>query len=249
MVFPQGIFSEAAMSVLKHSGLIAAVNSDVISSDSRPRPVTISEVWDIAVMGYSDFPIFTRRYPWEGIANFAFDVLLGKPAIALIHHDYLSDHGRRLIDFTKGLNALKCPLTWNSLCEVVRWSCRQREVSPEIIELEMYGTELRIKNRSERRKRYLIQRRESKPSAIRSVSVGSQETVWKFENGRIDFEIELEPGENRTVAIKFHELDGDGGYKQTASYRTKAMLRRYLCELRDNYITTTKSRLADFVSR
>jgi hypothetical protein len=249
MVFPQGIFSEAAMSALKHSGLIAVVNSDVISSDLQPRAVTISELWDIAVMGYSDFPIFTRRYPWEGIANFAFDVLLGKPAIALIHHDYLSDHGRRLIDFTKALNALKRPLTWNSLGEVVRWSCRQREVSPDIIELEMYGTELRIKNRSERRKRYLIQRRESKPSAIKSISVGSQETVWKFENGRIDFEIELDPGENRTVAIKFHELDADGEYKQTASYRTKAMLRRYLCELRDNYITTTKSRLADFVSR
>jgi len=217
------------MSALKHSGLIAVVNSDVISSDLQPRAVTISEVWDIAVMGYSDFPLFTRRYPWEGIANFAFDVLLGKPAIALIHHDYLSDHGRRLIDFTKGLNALKCPLTWNSLGEVVRWSCRQREVSPDMIELEMYGTELRIKNRSERRKRYLIQRRESKPSAIKSVSVGSQETVWKFENGRIDFETELDPGENRTVAIKFHELDADGEYKQTASYRTKAMLRRYLC--------------------
>ena len=34
MVFPQGIFSEAAMSALKHSDLIAAVNNDVISSDS-----------------------------------------------------------------------------------------------------------------------------------------------------------------------------------------------------------------------
>src|SRR5207237_7515964 len=50
MVFPHGIFSEAAMSALKHSGLIAAVNSDVISSDSQPRVVTISELWDIAVM-------------------------------------------------------------------------------------------------------------------------------------------------------------------------------------------------------
>ena len=142
MVFPQGIFSEAAMSALKHSGLIAAVNSDVISSDSQPRAVTISEVWDTAVMGYSDFPIFTRRYPWEGIANFAFDVMLGKPAIVLIHHDYCSDHCARLIDFIEGLNALKRPLTWSSLGEVVRRSYRQREVSPDVVELEMYGTEL-----------------------------------------------------------------------------------------------------------
>jgi hypothetical protein len=242
MVFPQGIFSEAAMSALKHSGLIAVVNSDVISSDSQPRAVTISELWDIAVMGYSDFPIFTRRYPWEGIANFAFDALLGKPAIMLIHHDYCSDHCAHLIDFIKGLNALKCPPTWSSLGEVVRSSCRQREVSPDAIELEMYGTELRIKNRSGRRKRCLIRRRESEPSAIKEVRVGSQETVWNFQDGHIDFEIELNPGEDRMIAIRFHELDGVGQCDETVSYRAKAMLRRYLCELRDNYVTTTKLR-------
>jgi hypothetical protein len=242
MVFPQGIFSEAAMSALKHSGLIAAVNSDVISSDSQPRAVTISEVWDIAVMGYSDFPIFTRRYPWEGIANFAFDVMLGKPAIVLIHHDYCSDHCARLIDFIKGLNALKCPLTWSSLGEVVRRSYRQREVSPDVIEVEMYGTELRIENRSGRRKRYLIRRRESEPSSIKELHVGSEEMVWNFHDGRIDFEVELGPGENRIIAIKFHDLDGNGQCEETASYKAKAMLRRYLCELRDNYVTTTKQR-------
>jgi len=242
MVFPQGIFSEAAMSALKHSGLIAAVNSDVISSDPRPRSVTISELWDIAVMGYSDFPLFTRRYPLEGIANFAFDILLGKPAIALIHHDYCSDHCAGLIDFIKGLNALKCSLTWNRLGEVVRRSCRQREVSPDVVELEMYGTELRIENRSGRRKRYLIRRRESEPSGIKELHVGSEEMVWNFHNGRIDFEIELDPGEDRIIAIRFHELDGNGQCEETASYRAKAMLRRYLCELRDNYITTTKLR-------
>jgi hypothetical protein len=247
MVFPQGIFSEAAMSALKHSGLIAAVNSDVISSDSQPRAVTISELWDIAVMGYSDFPIFTRRYPWEGIANFAFDVMLGKPAIVLIHHDYCSDHCARLIDFIKRLNALKCPLTWSSLGEVVRSSCRQREVSPDAIELEMYGTELRIENRCGRRKRYLIQRRESEPSGIKEVHVGSEEMVWNFHNGRIDFEIELDPGESRIIAIKFHDLDGNGHCEETASYKAKTMLRRYLCELRDNYVTTTKLRFVGSV--
>ena len=242
MVFPQGIFSEAAMSALKHSGLIAAVNSDVISSDSQPRAVTISEVWDIAVMGYSDFPIFTRRYPWEGIANFAFDVMLGKPAILLIHHDYCSDHCARLIDFIKGLNALKCPLTWSSLGEVVRRSYRQREVSADVVELEMYGAELRIENRSARRKRYLIRRRESEPSGIKEVRVGSEEMVWNCHNGRIDFEVELDPGENRIIAIKFHDLDGNGQCAETASYKAKTMLRRYLCELRDNYVTTTRLR-------
>ena len=37
MVFPQGIFSEAAMSALKRTDLIASVNNDIISADPHPR--------------------------------------------------------------------------------------------------------------------------------------------------------------------------------------------------------------------
>ena len=53
MVFPQGIFSEAAMSALKRTDLIAAVNNDIVSADPYPRAITISDVWDIAVMDYT----------------------------------------------------------------------------------------------------------------------------------------------------------------------------------------------------
>jgi len=88
----------------------------------------------------------------------------------------------------------------------------------------------------------LIRRRESEPSAIKEVRVGSQETVWNFQGGHIDFEIELNPGEDRMIAIRFQELDGNGQCEETASYKAKTMLRRYLCELRDNYVTTTKLR-------
>src|SRR5436305_9407582 len=141
MVFPQGIFSEAAMSALKRTDLIASVNNDIISADPHPRTITISDVWDIAVMCYS-FPLFTRRYPWEGVENFAFDALLGKPVIVVIHHDFCSDGYQRLTDFVDRLNAINCRLNWASLSEVVRRSYRERHPSVNVIEVEMYGTEL-----------------------------------------------------------------------------------------------------------
>ena len=125
MVFPQGVFSEAAMSALKRTNLIASVNNDITSVDPQPRAITISDVWDIAVMRYT-FPLFTRRYPWEGIENFAFDALLGKPAIAVIHHDYCRDHCARLVNFVQQVNALQCAPTWRNLGDVVRRSCRER---------------------------------------------------------------------------------------------------------------------------
>jgi hypothetical protein len=243
MVFPQGIFSEAAMSALKRTNLIASVNNDIISADPHPRAITISDVWDIAVMGYP-FPLFTRRYPWEGIENFAFDALLGKPAIAVIHHDYCSDHCARLINFIQQVNALKCSPTWRSLGEVIRRSCRQREVSPGKMEVEMYGTELRIENPSGNPKRFLIRRRECEPSMIQRICTDAQEIAWRQVNGRINFEIELNPGENRVIKIKFHDLVGREANGDNLPYRLKTMLRRYLCEVRDNYVVPMRCRFA-----
>jgi hypothetical protein len=243
MVFPQGVFSEAAMSALKRTNLIASVNNDITSADPQPRAITISDVWDIAVMRYT-FPLFTRRYPWEGIENFAFDALLGKPAIAVIHHDYCSDHCARLVNFIEQLNALPCAPTWRNLGEVVRRSCHQREDSPGAVEVEMYGTELRIENGSEQPKHFLIRRRESEPSAIRRICTDAQEIAWRQVNGRINFEIELNPGENRVIKIKFHDLSGKECGGDNLPYRLKTMLRRYLCEVRDNYVVPMRCRFA-----
>ncbi len=243
MVFPQGIFSEDAMSALKRTDLIASVNNDIISADSRPRAITISDVWDVAVMRYA-FPLFTRRYPWEGIENFAFDTLLGKPAIAVIHHDYCSDHCARLVNFIEQLNALQCAPTWRNLGDVIRRSCRRREASPGAVEVEMYGTELLIENRSHEPKHFLIRRRECEPSAIHQISTGAREIAWRALNGRIDFEIELRPSEKRVIKIKFHELSEKGHNGDNLPYRLKTMLRRYLCEVRDNYVAPLRCRFA-----
>jgi hypothetical protein len=243
MVFPQGIFSEAAMNALKRTDLIASVNNDIISADSRPRGITISDVWDIAVMRYS-FPLFTRRYPWEGIENFAFDALLGKPAIAVIHHDYCSDHCARLVNFIDQVNALPSAPIWRNLGEVIRRSYRQREDSLGAVEVEMYGTELRIENHSGQSKRFLITRRESEPSAIHRICKEAQEITWRQTNGRTEFEIELNPGQNQVIKIKFQDLAGKERNGDSLPYRLKTMLRRYLCEIRDNYIAPLRCRFA-----
>ena len=243
MVFPQGIFSEAAMGALKRTDLIASVNNDIISADQHPRAITISDVWDIAVMRYT-FPLFTRRYPWEGIENFAFDTLLGKPAIAVIHHDYCSDHCARLVNFIEQLNALPCAPTWRNLGEVVRRSYRQREISSGALEVEMYGAELRVENRSHEPKRFLIRRRECEPSAIQRICADAEEVVWTSVNERIDFEIELNPGESRVINIKFHDLPVKERSGDSLPYRLKTMLRRHLCEMRDNYVVPLRCRFA-----
>ncbi len=242
MVFPHGIFSEAAMSALKRTNLIAAVNNDLITADPDPRAITVFDVWKIAVMRYA-FPLFTRRYPWEGIENFAFDALLGKPAIAVIHHDYCGDHCARLVDFVQRLNALQCAPTWRGLGDVVRRSCRQREASPAVVEVEMYGMELRIENRFHERKHFVIRKREDEPSAIEGIYAGSQEFAWKSVDDHICFGMDLNPGESRVIRMGFQGLAGQT-HGDTLPYSIRAMVRRYLSEVRDNYVEPIRYRFA-----
>ncbi len=244
MVFPQGVFSEAAMTVLKRSDFVGAVNNDTISADTNPRPITIAEVWNVALMSYDNFPIFTRRYPWDGVENFAFDLLLGKPVIIVIHHDYCSDHCRRLVAFVDELNALKVPLTWRSLGEVVTRSCRQREISPKRVEVEMYGTELRIQNGSAESRQFVVRRREFDPRTVREVRARSQQLDWRFSEERIEFEVQLKGRESTIVRVQFHDSDEIEPPRENISYEAQTMLRRYLCELRDNYVIKGKLMLA-----
>ena len=244
MVFPQGVFSAEAIPELKRASFHAVVNTEVHSNPPGERKLRISDVWDVAVMTYGDFPIYTRRYPAQGVENLAFDLLLGKPCLMVIHHDFCSDGCERLVQFIDQLNSLKVPLTWRPLGDVVRRSYRQKELSPDSVEIEMYGTELRVKNGFDQRKRFIIRRRDSDPRAVKEIRAESDQIAWHFSKGRIAFEIELNPGESRTVSIKFHDLSGNGQYRENAGYKVKTLLRRHLSEARDNYFVPTKARLA-----
>jgi hypothetical protein len=240
MVFPQGVFSEAAMEALKHTNIIAAVNNDVISADADLRVITISDVWDVAVMRYSNFPLFTRRDPSDGIENFAFDILLGKPCLVVIHHDYCQNGYRHLLELIDHLNALHCPLSWRNLGEVVKRSYRRRELSADVVEIEAYGSEVRIENHAHKTKRFVITRPESNPSLIEQVRVGSVLIPWRSSDGRIRFEVELKPREIATVRVHFRALTAEAKSYETIPHRIRTMLRRYASELRDNYIMTNK---------
>jgi hypothetical protein len=234
MVFPQGVFSSKAMSILKQSNYTAAVNTEVVSVPAD-QTVTIADVWDAAVMNYGDFPIFTRRYPAQGVENFAFDVLLGKPCLVVIHHQNCRNHLKELGEFIDSLNALQCRLLWGSLADAVRRTYRQRETGTGVIEIEMYGLDLDLRNHLAERKQFKIRKKEREPDWIHEVRVGSGKVSWTASDGYIHFDTELEPGEKAPISIRFRGHQG-GRTSDSFTYRVKTALRRYLSEVRDNYV-------------
>jgi hypothetical protein len=242
MVFPNGVFSDAAMVVLKRADFIAAVNTDVISADPQPPVIRTSDVWDVAVMNYHHFPIFTRRYPSQDVENFAFDILLGKPCLVVIHHDFCRDRYEHLAEFIQRLNALNCRLAWGSLGDVIRGACRQRERSEGVVEVEMYASELILCNHFQQRRRFAIRKRECEPSAVKEILVDSQQVPWESDRGELRFHFDLNPGQRANVCLNFREaVPGGAQYPESFRYKAKTLLRRVGSEARDNYLAKISS--------
>ncbi len=236
MVFPQGVFSENALQVLKEQNFVAAVNTSVRSTDPEPRKITLASCWDVALMDYGDFPLLTRRYPSEGIENFAFDILLGKPCLVVIHHDFCRDNYAHLTKFIDQLNGLPCTLSWRSLGEVVRRSFRQRTLPSGTIAVEMYGGELRLSNTFSATQNFSIRRRERDSNAVKEVVSDSGIVDWSHADGYITFSLELNPKESALIRITYRETVSPAPEDETALYRLKTAARRHLCEARDNYL-------------
>lgn len=234
MVFPQGVFSEAAMGVLKRSNFIGVVNSEVISADSDAPAVTNGDVWRTAVLKYRCFPIFTRRYPSDGVANFAFDILLGKPCLVVIHHEYCRNNARDLIGFLDGLNALATRLAWGSLADVTRGSFRYRECGSSEIDVEMFGSELLLENSSGQPRTYHIHKKESEPSLIQGVAANEKTIAWNLRGQDVCFDASVNPGEKLLVRIDFSHLPDSGEQGTHRFFQAMVSLRRYLAELRAN---------------
>ena len=243
MVFPQGVFSAAAMRELKAANFTAAVNTEVVCSGRCDLPLRISDVWDVAVRRYADFPLYTRRYPRQGVENLAFDTLLGKPCLVVIHHDFCRDNCDHLINFIQSLNALKVPLKWRSLQEVLRRSYRRREIDSSVQEIEMYAAEMLIENSSTAAKCFRIRRREAEPEKVSEIRAGSDLLTWHQLDGYLHFEITLPPGESVLICVRWMPLEhvGRNGLSHSGF---KTGLRRYLSEFRDNYVVPAKARIA-----
>ncbi len=70
---------------------------------------------------------------------------------------------------------------------------------------------------------------------IKETFAGTRHISWKNSGDRIQFEVEVKAREDITIRLRYQEL-GEVKSAENLNYRARTMLRRYLCELRDNYL-------------
>jgi hypothetical protein len=237
MVFPQGVFSTAALKALKQAGFLAAVNSTPFPVDDPPEKLRVRDLLSPAVTRHSSLPLFIRRYP-RHVAEFALDLFLGKPALMVEHHDYFRDGYEQLEAFAAWINHLSDTIYWCGLEEITRNSYLWRTDAAEIVHVRLFCDQSIVTNNWPTPRLFKFSKSldrdqlEPPPVAVD----GKHVTAAKIE-GEVSFERTLQPGEQVTIELAAPEGVLGGGLRfGSAWYRAKVFARRRLCELRDNYV-------------
>jgi len=236
MVFPQGVFSSLAPRVLKAAGFAAAVNTEVHPVDAGVGPTRIRDVWDVAIRRYGSFPIFTRRYPFHGVENFAFDTLIGKPCLIVSHHDLFRNGYDELLELLRQLRALRCSLTWRSLGDVVQRAGRRRIAGADVDEVEMYGNRIVVTNVSSRPRTFVVRKKEDDPSLVGRVTDARGDLEWTVRDEHVCFTETLGAGEEMCLAIDYKTRAISLPRDRTLRFKASVAARRVLCEFRDEYL-------------
>ncbi|MBA3354025.1 MAG: hypothetical protein H0U23_16670 [Blastocatellia bacterium] len=233
MVFPRGEFSGSAMQALRQSTLLGGVNTQLYDNQSG-RGVTAGELLRPAITAYSGFPLFIRRPADEPIANFALDLLLGKPCLVGMHHDFFRDGPESFISLVNSLNSLDPSLVWTNLESII---CQTYAVRPT----SNGGTEVRLfspwTSLASERTRGEIRFSKHEPLANREfrAMVNDQDAVSARQGDDVLFSAKIESSGTTVVRTAVSSAVDQPVPSYPMPYRVKVAARRHFSRIRDNH--------------
>jgi hypothetical protein len=218
---------------------LAAVNSSIKPHDlGEAHGLTLADMLLPAISKYGSFPLVKRRYPRQ-LADLAFDLFLGKPAVLVEHHGYFRDGYADIRDFMNRLNALSSDLHWMGIGEVVRHTYLLRSTSPFSVECRIFANRQCIENPSKVEKRIVIFKAEDGETPIKKVTVGGKHYPYVIENGQMRLEVDVPPTSALKIAIDYscERKNRNNIAQNSLKQSVKVYLRRHLSEVRDNYLS------------
>jgi hypothetical protein len=234
MVFPQGLFSIQAMEALKTSGFLAAVNTN-LSPVSANVPITLCDLLQPAVTRFANFPLLSRRYPRE-VADFAFDLLVGKAVLVVEHHVYFRNGYNKLKEFVAALNGLDDRLEWTNLQTLCSQACLLRKTQTGETEVRFYCDRFSITNHHSRDRKYLLYRAHERGAQVPVVLIDERAVAVQVLGDCLKMEVTISGGRTADVRVSRKEEKELCSRELGFAHATKVWTRRMLSEFRDNYV-------------
>ncbi|MGO8700482.1 MAG: hypothetical protein ACLQVY_22565 [Limisphaerales bacterium] len=241
MVFPQGLYSSCALSALKHCGYLAAVNTEPYPTDHSTSPITLADVFGLAMTRFDSFPLFTRHYP-KALFDFAVDLFWGKPALVVEHHDYFRNGPGGATAFVNQLRQLDPRLEWLTLEKALIRSGHYQLIGPGSYAVKFVTATFLLRNPLPQRARFDCRKPESEPERILNATVDGKDVPYRMEAGNVCLILDLEAGEQRAIALQYKPYQACR-VERSPKYKLKAFVRRRLSEFRDNHLARNERAL------
>jgi hypothetical protein len=244
MVFPQGKFSRAAMTVLKSHNFNAAVNTGPYSS-GQSAPLTVGELAQPALLRYGGFPLFLRKPIRKTHSqDIAFNLFFGRPILIVEHHD-IFQYPESLVEIAAKINSVAPEVRWSNLATVVEESVLTRRATDGTYHVRAYSSAIRISNESSSARRYSIEWNNFGDGAsIEKVLMDGQPVGdFRVDDRTIQISVELAPGTSQEFAV-VHRNDRNIIKNLNPRWNAQAFIRRRLSEFRDNYLSKNQHLLA-----
>jgi hypothetical protein len=235
MVFPQGCFSEEAMSVLNAHNFLGAVNTTP-HPEGKPTLHTIGDLLYPSLWKYGGFPLFLRKYPSEIAAqDIALNVFVGKPVLVVEHHEIFKDP-QPLIQVVNLINSIVPQMRWSNLQTAVENSYLSRVSSDGVVHIRPASKRIRIENSTRNAVDFSVEwsARESMPGNILADGQDCLDSNSEASSPPIFFN--LLPGASRTLEYRQKNKFGLSEANCKAGWQAKAFVRRRLSEMRDNIL-------------
>ena len=236
MVFPQGKFSTASLELLKCHNYLAAVNSSAIPMDlGEAHGLTVADFLAPAISKYGDFPLFVRRYPGT-VADFAFDLFLGKPALLVEHHNYFKNGYDKIQECVTQINSLSTNLQWTNLADLISNTYLERAISEDKMDCKIFANHQIIHNKGFIERQYIIQKHESGRVPIKNLLVNGKDYPYKIEDNHLRMCVVIPPEDSIEISINYENEYGYERDLRSINSDISVYTRRFLSEFRDNYI-------------
>jgi hypothetical protein len=201
--------------------------------------LTFAEVAQPAVLRYAGFPLFLRKPSADTVdAQIAFNLFFGRPTLIVEHHEVFQDVDR-LTSAVARINTIAPSMRWSSTGEAVTHSVLRRRAESGTYNIRAYSRTVRLSNRSQATEKYQVQWPYFDPGALAVLKDGIACDFLPSSAG-IRTEFQLPAYSQCTLQLVYENhnpmLKGLGLRRNI-----RAVIRRRLSEVRDNYLSKNPS--------
>ena len=234
MVFPQCRFSTAAMAALKDCGYLAVANSSEYPVDVT-EGIPLRDLLSVAITRFSNVPLFIRRAALN-VAELAFDLFLGKPALMVEHHAFFRDNYNAVAGIVEKVHGLDAHLRWADLATICSQAHVKRNTDSGEVQVRFFTDRFVFENTGAERQRFIFLREAMPGTRAAGVTVNGQAVAYD-ENSDVTFALSLDPAQRAEIQIahKTREVNS-AAVSRSAVYEAKVAVRRVLSEIRDHYL-------------